>query len=103
MKAVCIKSYYDKCLHQSMTSGDELEVTEERFAELSSKKVVKKRKKKEKCKSEGMGDSDLSAVSGTAWKHPQGCYFSTFFLWVAGYKEQRTAQYRESRYKNLWR
>ena len=26
MKAVCIKSYYDKCLHRSMTPGDELEV-----------------------------------------------------------------------------
>ena len=46
VKAVCIKSYYDKCLHQSMTSGDELEVTEERFAELSSKKVVKKKEER---------------------------------------------------------
>lgn len=43
MKAVCIKSYYDKCLHRSMTPGDELEVTEERFAELSGRKVVKKK------------------------------------------------------------
>ena len=43
MKAVCIKSYYDKCLHRSMTPGDELEVTEERFVELSGRKVVKKK------------------------------------------------------------
>lgn len=50
VKAVCIKSYYDKCLHQSMTPGDELEVTEERFAELSSRKVVKKKEKNAKVK-----------------------------------------------------
>ena len=29
--------------HRSMTPGDELEVTEERFAELSGRKVVKKK------------------------------------------------------------
>lgn len=46
MKAVCIKSYYDKCLHRSMTPGDELEVTEERFAELSGRKVVKKKEER---------------------------------------------------------
>nr|DAF22401.1 MAG TPA: hypothetical protein [Caudoviricetes sp.]DAO93177.1 MAG TPA: hypothetical protein [Caudoviricetes sp.] len=50
-----------------------------------------------------MGDSDLSAVSGTAWKHPQGCYFSTLFYGLQGIKNNGTAQYRESRYKNLWR
>lgn len=46
MKVVCIKGYYDKCLHQSMTPGDELEVTEERFAELSDRKVVKKKEER---------------------------------------------------------
>ncbi len=44
VKAVCIKSYYDKCLHRSMTPGDELEVTEERFAELSGERLLKRKK-----------------------------------------------------------
>lgn len=36
MKAVCIKSYYDKQLKRKVTVGDELELTEKRFKELST-------------------------------------------------------------------
>ena len=33
MKAVCVKSYYDKQLKRKVTVGDELELTDERFKE----------------------------------------------------------------------
>lgn len=36
MKAVCVKSYYDKQLKRKVTVGDELELTEKRFKELST-------------------------------------------------------------------
>lgn len=36
MKAVCIKSYYDKQLKRKVTVGDELELSEKRFKELST-------------------------------------------------------------------
>lgn len=36
MKAVCIKSYYDKQLKRKVTVGDELDLTENRFKELST-------------------------------------------------------------------
>ena len=36
MKAVCIKSYYDKQLERKVTVGDELELSEKRFKELST-------------------------------------------------------------------
>ena len=36
MKAVCVKSYYDKQLKRKVTVGDELKLTEERFKELTS-------------------------------------------------------------------
>lgn len=36
MKAVCIKSYYDKQLKRKVTIGDELELSEKRFKELST-------------------------------------------------------------------
>lgn len=36
MKAVCVKSYYDKQLKKKVTVGDELELTDERFKELST-------------------------------------------------------------------
>ena len=36
MKAVCVKSYYDKQLKRKVTVGDELELTDERFKELST-------------------------------------------------------------------
>lgn len=36
MKAVCIKSYYDKQLKRKVTVGDELDLTEKRFKELST-------------------------------------------------------------------
>ena len=36
MKAVCIKSYYDKVLHRTVTVGDELEVDQDRFKQLST-------------------------------------------------------------------
>ena len=36
MKAVCIKSYYDKQLKRKVTVGDELELSEKRFKELTT-------------------------------------------------------------------
>lgn len=36
MKAVCVKSYYDKQLKRKVTVGDELELSEKRFKELST-------------------------------------------------------------------
>lgn len=36
MKAVCVKSYYDKELKRKVTVGDELELSEKRFKELST-------------------------------------------------------------------
>ena len=36
MKAVCVKSYYDKQLKKKVTVGDELELTDDRFKELST-------------------------------------------------------------------
>lgn len=36
MKAVCIKSYYDKQLKRKVTVGDEMEMSEKRFKELST-------------------------------------------------------------------
>ena len=36
MKAVCVKSYYDKQLKRKVTVGDELDLTEDRFKELST-------------------------------------------------------------------
>lgn len=36
MRAVCIKSYYDKQLKRKVTVGDELELSEKRFKELST-------------------------------------------------------------------
>lgn len=36
MKAVCIKSYYDEQLKRKVTVGDELDLTESRFKELST-------------------------------------------------------------------
>lgn len=36
MKAVCIKSYYDKQLKRKVTVGDELELSEKRLRELST-------------------------------------------------------------------
>ena len=36
MKAICIKSYYDKQLKRKVTVGDELDLTENRFKELST-------------------------------------------------------------------
>ena len=42
MKAVCIKSYYDKQLERKVTVGDELELSEKRFKELSTTKNAAK-------------------------------------------------------------
>lgn len=42
MKAVCIKSYYDKQLKRKVTVGDELELSEKRFKELSSEQNAAK-------------------------------------------------------------
>ena len=36
MKAVCVKSYYDQQLKRKVTVGDELELSEKRFKELST-------------------------------------------------------------------
>lgn len=36
MKAVCIKSYYDKQLRRNVTVGDELELAKDRFEQLST-------------------------------------------------------------------
>lgn len=36
MKAVCIKTYYDKKLMRTVGKGEELELSEERFKELST-------------------------------------------------------------------
>ena len=36
MKAVCVKSYYDKQLKRKVTVGDELELIDDRFKELST-------------------------------------------------------------------
>lgn len=36
MRAVCIKSYYDEQLKRKVTVGDELELSEKRFKELST-------------------------------------------------------------------
>lgn len=36
MKAVCVKNYYDKQLKRKVTVGGELELTDERFKELST-------------------------------------------------------------------
>lgn len=36
MKAVCIKSYYDKELKRKVTVGDELDLDEKRFKALST-------------------------------------------------------------------
>ena len=36
MKAVCIKGYYDKVLHRTVTVGEELELDQERFGQLST-------------------------------------------------------------------
>lgn len=36
MRAVCVKSYYDKKLKRKVTVGDELDLPEERFKELST-------------------------------------------------------------------
>lgn len=42
MKAVCVKSYYDKQLKRKVTVGDELELSEKRFKELSSEQNAAK-------------------------------------------------------------
>lgn len=42
MKAVCIKGYYDKQLKRKVTVGDELELSEKRFKELSSEQNAAK-------------------------------------------------------------
>lgn len=42
MKAVCVKSYYDKQLKRKVTVGDELELSEKRFKELSTTQNVAK-------------------------------------------------------------
>ena len=39
MKAVCVKNYYDKQLKRKVTVGDELELTDERFKELSTTSI----------------------------------------------------------------
>ena len=44
MKAVCVKSYYDKQLKRKVTVGDELELTDERFKELSTPMALVKAK-----------------------------------------------------------
>ena len=36
MKAVCVKSYYDKQLKRKVTGGYELELIDDRFKELST-------------------------------------------------------------------
>ena len=36
MKAVCIKSYYDKQLRRNVTAADELELAKDRFEQLST-------------------------------------------------------------------
>lgn len=36
MKAVCVKSYYDKQLKRTVSAGEELELSDERFKELST-------------------------------------------------------------------
>ena len=36
MKAVCVKSYYDKQLKRSVVTGDVLELSDKRFIELST-------------------------------------------------------------------
>lgn len=36
MKAVCIKTYFDNKLHRTVGKGEELELSEERFKELST-------------------------------------------------------------------
>lgn len=36
MKALCIKSYYDKELHRTVTVGEEIELSRERFDHLST-------------------------------------------------------------------
>lgn len=59
MKAVCIKSYYDKRLKRKVTVGDELELSEKRFKELSTTqnaaKTVLVKAKPEKKTSEKKG------------------------------------------------
>lgn len=37
MRAVCVKSYYDKRLKRTVTKGEELELSNERIKELSTK------------------------------------------------------------------
>lgn len=44
VKAVCIKSYYDKCLHRSMTPGDELEVTKNVLRSYLAERLLKRKK-----------------------------------------------------------
>lgn len=56
MKAVCIKSYYDKELHRTVTVGDEIELSRERFDHLSTlendaKTVLVKAKEESKTES----------------------------------------------------
>ena len=53
MKAVCVKSYYDKELKRKVTVGDEMELSEKRFKALSTnandaKAVLVKEKPKKK-------------------------------------------------------
>lgn len=50
MRAICIESYYDKVLHRTVTVGEEIELDQKRFKQLSSanndaKQVLVKAKK----------------------------------------------------------
>lgn len=61
MKAVCVKSYYDKVLKRKIAVGDVLELSSERFKELSTTSnaaktvLVKERQKKEMSTTEKEG------------------------------------------------
>ena len=52
MKAICTETYYDEELHRTVGKGEELELTDKRFAELSGEKNKAKkalvRKKEDK-------------------------------------------------------
>ena len=77
MKAVCIKSYYDKCLHRSMTPGDELEVTEERFVELSGRKVVKKKEVSDADQVDTLKASGMDGYAGDKYR-----FIDKFQAWI---------------------
>ena len=85
MKAVCVKSYYDKQLKRKVTVGDELELIDDRFKELSTTSndakmtLVKAKPEKKATVKKDKVILNISLLRVTErTKHPQGCYFLPF-------------------------